>query len=76
MADGVVLVGMPASGKSGRAHIERSALTVLPRAAIVGEAMVALTLADELLYSFAADSMVHLRAVALRRRRTERRRDR
>ena len=63
------------TGESGRAHIERSDVTVLPRAAIVGEAMVALTLADELLYSFGGDSMADLRAaVARRRRRTERRR--
>ena len=63
-----------ATGESGRAHIERSDVTVLPRAAIVGEAMVALTLADELLYSFGGDSMADLRAaVARRRRRTERR---
>jgi chorismate synthase len=63
------------TGVSGRAHIERSDVTVLPRAAIVGEAMVALTLADELLYSFGGDSMADLRAaVSRRRRRTERRR--
>jgi chorismate synthase len=64
-----------ATGESGRAHIERSDITVLARAAIVGEAMVALTLADELLSSFGGDSMADLRAaVARRRRRTERRR--
>ena len=63
-----------ATGETGRAHIERSDVTVLPRAAIVGEAMVALVLADELLYSFGGDTMGDLRAaVARRRRRTERR---
>ena len=63
-----------ATGASGRAHIERSDVTVLPRAAVVGEAMVALVLADELLVSFGGDSMAELRAaVARRRRRTERR---
>jgi chorismate synthase len=63
-----------ASGDVGRAHIERSDVTVLARAAIVGEAMVALALADELLYSFGGDSIADLRAaVARRRRRTERR---
>ena len=63
-----------ATGASGRAHIERTDVTVLPRAAIVGEAMVALVLADELLYSFGGDSMADLRAaVGRRRRRTERR---
>jgi chorismate synthase len=62
------------TGESGRAHIERTDVTVLARAAIVGEAMVALALADELLYSFGGDSMADLRAaVARRRRRTERR---
>jgi chorismate synthase len=63
-----------ATGETGRAHIERSDVTVLARAAIVGEAMVALVLADELLYSFGGDAIGDLRAaVARRRRRTERR---
>jgi len=62
------------TGESGRAHIERSDVTVLARAAIVGEAMVALVLADQILYSFGGDSMADLRrGVARRRRRTERR---
>jgi chorismate synthase len=56
------------SGESGRAHIERSDITILPRAAIVGEAMVALVLADALLHSFGGDTMGDLLA-ALRRRR-------
>ncbi|MEP7082192.1 MAG: chorismate synthase [Chloroflexota bacterium] len=64
-----------ATGEPGRAHIERSDVTVLPRAAIVGEAMVALVLADQLLFSFGGDTMSDLRAaVTRRRRRTERRR--
>ncbi|MGZ8474654.1 MAG: chorismate synthase [Candidatus Limnocylindria bacterium] len=64
-----------ATGEPGRAHIERSDVTVLPRAAIVGEAMVALVIADQLLFSFGGDTMGDLRAaVARRRRRTERRR--
>lgn len=64
-----------ATGEPGRAHIERSDVTVLPRAAIVGEAMVALVLADQLLFSFGGDTMGDLRvAVTRRRRRTERRR--
>jgi chorismate synthase len=63
-----------ATGESGRAHIERSDVTVLARAGIVGEAMVALVLADQLLHSFGGDSMADLRrAVSRRRRRTERR---
>ena len=63
-----------ATGEQGRAHIERSDVTVLARAAIVGEAMVALVLADELLHSFGGDTIGDLRAaVARRRRRTERR---
>lgn len=62
------------SGATGRAHIERSDVTVLPRAAIVGEAMVALVLADELMVSFGGDTIGDLRAaVARRRRRTGRR---
>jgi chorismate synthase len=62
------------TGESGRAHIERTDVTVLARAGIVGEAMVAITLADQLLVSFGGDAMADLRAaVARRRRRTERR---
>jgi chorismate synthase len=57
------------TGETGRAHIERSDVTVLPRAAIVGEAMVALVLADQLLVSFGGDTMADLRAAVLRRRR-------
>ncbi|MBA2634605.1 MAG: chorismate synthase [Chloroflexi bacterium] len=57
------------SGEPGRAHIERSDVTVLARAAIVGEAMVALVVADELLYSFGGDAMGDLRAAVTRRRR-------
>ena len=34
------------TGEPGRAHIERSDITILPRAAVVGEAMVALVLAS------------------------------
>jgi chorismate synthase len=56
-----------ASGEVGRAHIERSDVAILPRSAIVGEAMVALVLADAMLTSFAGDSMGDLLA-ALRRR--------
>jgi len=63
-----------ATGVTGRAHIERSDVTVLARAAIVGEAMVALVLADELLVSFGGDTLADLRAaVTRRRRRTEQR---
>nr|MBA2266613.1 chorismate synthase [Chloroflexota bacterium] len=51
----------------------RSDVTVLPRAAIVGEAMVALVLADELLHSFGGDTMGDLRAAVVRRRRRTRR---
>jgi chorismate synthase len=61
------------TGEPGRAHIERSDVTVLPRAAVVGEAMVALILADQLLFSFGGDTIGDLRAaVARRRRRTQR----
>jgi chorismate synthase len=61
------------SGEVGRAHIERSDVAILPRSAIVGEAMVALVLADALLTSFAGDSMGDLLAALRRlRRRTVR----
>ena len=57
-----------ATGQPGRAHIERSDVAILPRAAIVGEAMVALALADALLTSFGGDSIGDLRAAVRRRR--------
>jgi chorismate synthase len=58
-----------ATGEIGRAHIERSDVTILPRAGVVGEAMVALVLADALLESFGGDSMGDLLAAVRRRRR-------
>lgn len=57
------------TGETGRAHIERSDITILPRAGVVGEAMVALVLADQLLTSFGGDSIGDLRAAVRRRRR-------
>src|SRR6478752_1334736 len=50
------------SGETGRAHIERSDVAIMPRAAIVGEGMVALVLADALLTSFGGDTMTDLKA--------------
>lgn len=61
------------SGQSGRAHIERSDVAIMPRAATVGEAMTALVLADALLTSFGGDTMGDLRAAVARRRRREKR---
>jgi chorismate synthase len=58
-----------ASGEVGRAHIERSDITILPRAGVVGEAMVALVLADALLTSLGGDSMADVMAAVRRRRR-------
>ena len=56
------------TGKSGRAHIERSDVAILPRAAVVGEAMVALALADQLLHTFGGDTIGDLQAAVRRRR--------
>ncbi|CAN5601855.1 chorismate synthase [soil metagenome] len=61
------------SGEAGRAHIERSDVAILPRAAIVGEGMAALVLADALLTSFAGDTVGDLRAAIARRWRRSRR---
>ena len=61
------------SGQPGRAHIERSDIAIMPRAAIVGEGMAALVLADALLTSFGGDTIGDLRAAVARRRRRERR---
>jgi len=59
------------TGATGRAHIERSDVAIMPRAAIVGEAMAALVLADQLLMSFGGDSMGDLKTAVARRRRRE-----
>jgi chorismate synthase len=56
------------TGKPGRAHIERSDVAILPRAAVVGEAMVALALADQLLHTFGGDTIGDLLAAVRRRR--------
>jgi len=61
------------TGQPGRAHIERSDIAIMPRAAIVGEAMTALVLADALLTSFGGDTMADLQAAVTRRRRREKR---
>jgi chorismate synthase len=56
------------TGQAGRAHIERSDVAILPRAAVVGEAMVALALADQLLHTFGGDTIGDLQAAVRRRR--------
>jgi chorismate synthase len=61
-----------ATGRPGRAHIERSDVAILPRAAVVGEAMIALVLADALLATFGGDTMGDLLAAVRRRRRRSR----
>jgi chorismate synthase len=50
-----------ATGEEGRAHIERSDTCAVPAAAVVGEAMVALTLAEALVETFGGDTLVDLR---------------
>jgi chorismate synthase len=56
------------TGEVLRAHIERSDVAILPRAAIVGEGMVAFVLADALLATFGGDTMGDVRAAVRRRR--------
>ncbi|MCY7416988.1 MAG: chorismate synthase, partial [Chloroflexi bacterium] len=57
-----------ATGQSGRAHIERSDVAILPRAAVVGEAMISLVIADALLATFGGDTMGDVLAAVRRRR--------
>lgn len=57
------------SGEVRRAHIERSDVAILPRAAIVGEAMLALALADALLADLGGDTIADVKAAVRRRRR-------
>lgn len=61
------------TGEPHRAHIERSDIAIMPRAAIVGEGMIALVLADQLLTSFGGDTIGDLRAAVARRRRRDKR---
>jgi chorismate synthase len=60
------------TGEASRAHIERSDVAIMPRAAIVGEMMTALALADALLVSFGGDTLGDLKAAVARRRRRSR----
>jgi chorismate synthase len=61
------------TGTATPGHIERSDVSILPRAGIVGEGMLALVLADELLATFGGDVMGDLLAAVRRRRRRSRR---
>jgi chorismate synthase len=58
-----------ASGEVRRAHIERSDVAIIPRAAVVGEAMLAIVLADALLADLGGDTVGDLKAAVRRRRR-------
>ena len=55
------------TGEVRRAHIERSDVAIMPRAAIVGEAMLALVLADATLADLGGDTMADLAAAVARR---------
>jgi chorismate synthase len=57
------------TGERSRAHIERSDVAILPRAAVVGEAMLALALADALLADLGGDTVADVRSAVARRRR-------
>lgn len=50
-----------ASGEPAHGHVERSDTTAVPAAAVVGEAMVCLVLADALMEKFGGDSLAQLR---------------
>jgi chorismate synthase len=51
-----------ATGKPASAHVERADVCAVAAAAVVGEAMVALTLADALLEKFGSDSLADIKA--------------
>jgi len=57
------------SGEVLRAHIERSDVAIIPRAAVVGEAMLAIALADALLADLGGDTIGDVKAAVRRRRR-------
>ncbi|HZW01483.1 MAG TPA: chorismate synthase [Candidatus Deferrimicrobium sp.] len=56
------------TGELRRAHIERSDVAIMPRAAVVGEAMLALALADALLADLGGDTIDDVRTAVRRRR--------
>ena len=56
------------TGEVRRAHIERSDVAIMPRAAVVGEAMLALALADAMLADLGGDTIGDVRAAVRRRR--------
>ena len=58
-----------ATGEVRRAHIERSDVAIIPRAAVVGEAMLAIALADALLADLGGDTIGDVKAAVRRRRR-------
>ena len=58
-----------ASGEVRRAHIERSDVAIIPRAAVVGEAMLAIAMADALLADMGGDTIGDVKAAVRRRRR-------
>jgi chorismate synthase len=57
------------TGEVRRAHIERSDVAIIPRAAVVGEGMLALALADALLADLGGDTIGDVRSAVRRRRR-------
>ena len=57
------------TGEVRRAHIERSDVAIIPRAAVVGEGMLALALADALLADLGGDTVGDVRAAVRRRRK-------
>lgn len=57
------------TGQVRRAHIERSDVAIIPRAAVVGEGMLAIALADALLADLGGDTLGDLRVAVRRRRR-------
>jgi chorismate synthase len=56
------------SGESTAAHVERSDYCAVPAAGVVGEAMVAIVLADALLEKFGGDSLTELQQALARHR--------
>jgi chorismate synthase len=58
------------AGRPGAAFVERSDVTAVPAASVVGEAMVALVLLDALLEKTGGDTLDEVRAAANRQRRT------
>ena len=61
LMEGLETVDLETGERVSKAHFERSDITFVPTCAVIGEAMVALTLADAMMEKFGGDHMEETR---------------